>query len=37
MGQRFEVWNENVLTQRRIEEEREMLEQASPEMAQLVL
>ena len=37
MGQRFEIWNENVLNQRRIEEEREMQEQASAEMARLVL
>ena len=37
MGQRFEIWNENVLNQRRVEEEREMQEQASTEMAQLVL
>lgn len=37
MGARFEIWNENVLSQRRAEEERSMQEQASPEMAQLVL
>ena len=37
MGQRFEIWNENVLSQRRIEEEKAMQEQASSEMAQLVL
>ena len=37
MGQRFEIWNENVLNQRRIEEEREMQEQASTEMSRLVL
>jgi MraZ protein len=37
MGARFEIWNENVLNQRRAEEERSMQEQASPEMAQLVL
>ena len=37
MGARFEIWNENVLTQRRVEEERSMQEQASAEMAQLVL
>jgi len=37
MGQRFEIWNENVLNQRRVEEEREMQEQASAEMARLVL
>lgn len=37
MGARFEIWNENVLSQRRAEEERSMLEQASDEMARLVL
>ncbi len=37
MGARFEIWNENVLTQRRAEEERSMAEQASAEMAELVL
>lgn len=37
MGARFELWNENVLSQRRIEEERAMQDQASDEMAQLVL
>ncbi len=37
MGARFEVWNENVLSQRRAEEERSMLEQASDEMSRLVL
>lgn len=37
MGTRFEIWNENVLSQRRAEEERSMLEQASDEMARLVL
>jgi len=37
MGARFEIWNENVLSQRRAEEERSMQEQASTEMAQLVL
>ncbi len=37
MGQRFEIWNETVLGQRRAEEERAMEEQASAEMAQLVL
>ncbi|TVQ36093.1 MAG: transcriptional regulator MraZ [Wenzhouxiangella sp.] len=37
MGQRFEIWNENVLNQRRVEEEKEIQEQASNEMAQLVL
>lgn len=37
MGQRFEIWNEDILSQRRIEEEREIQEKASSEMAQLVL
>ncbi|MDT8409479.1 MAG: division/cell wall cluster transcriptional repressor MraZ [Wenzhouxiangellaceae bacterium] len=37
MGARFEIWNENVLNQRRAEEEQSMQEQASAEMAQLVL
>lgn len=37
MGARFEIWNENVLNQRRAEEERAMQEQASAEMAGLVL
>jgi len=37
MGARFEIWNDNVLNQRRAEEERSMAEQASAEMAELVL
>lgn len=37
MGARFEIWNETVLSQRRAEEERAMIEQASDEMARLVL
>ncbi|NCO19986.1 MAG: division/cell wall cluster transcriptional repressor MraZ [Gammaproteobacteria bacterium] len=37
MGARFEIWNENVLLQRRAEEERSMQEQPSAEMAELVL
>jgi MraZ protein len=37
MGQRFEIWNETVLNQRRIEEEQKMQTQPSSEMAQLVL
>lgn len=37
MGQRFEIWNEDVLNERRAEEEKEIQEQASAEMAQLVL
>src|SRR5699024_9029977 len=37
MGQRFEIWNEDILNERRAVEEREIQDQASPEMAQLVL
>lgn len=37
MGSRFEIWNENVLNQRRVEEERSLSEKASEEMAGLVL
>jgi len=37
MGSRFEVWNENTLNQRRMEEERSLDERASEEMARLVL
>jgi MraZ protein len=37
MGQRFEIWNENILSQRRVEEERQMQSQSSSEMSQLVL
>lgn len=37
MGQRFEIWNENILSQRRVEEERQMQSESSPEMSQLVL
>lgn len=37
MGQRFEIWNEEILHQRRAAEELEIQEQASAEMAQLVL
>jgi len=37
MGARFEIWNETVLNQKRAEEEKAMQEQASAEMAQLVL
>lgn len=37
MGARFEVWNEEVLDQKRIEEERAIQEQASDAMAELVL
>ena len=37
MGSRFELWNENVLHQKRAEEERSLSEKASDEMAGLVL
>ncbi|QKK02103.1 MAG: division/cell wall cluster transcriptional repressor MraZ [Pseudomonadota bacterium] len=37
MGQRFEIWDESVLNERRAVEQREIQEQASAEMAQLVL
>ncbi|MBT8069185.1 MAG: division/cell wall cluster transcriptional repressor MraZ, partial [Gammaproteobacteria bacterium] len=37
MGNRFEIWNENTLNAKRIEEESNMDEQASDEMASLVL
>ncbi len=37
MGQRFEIWNEDVLKELREAEAREIQDQASPEMAQLVL
>lgn len=37
MGQRFEIWNENILSQRRVEEERQMQAESSSEMSQLVL
>jgi len=37
MGQRFEIWNENILSQRRVEEERQMQVESSSEMSQLVL
>lgn len=37
MGKRFEIWNENVLNQKRAEEERSLSEQASESMARLVL
>jgi hypothetical protein len=35
MGSRFEIWNENTLNQKRVEENLE--EQASEEMGRLVL
>ncbi len=37
MGSRFEIWNENTLNQKRMEEERSLTESASEEMAGLVL
>jgi MraZ protein len=37
MGSRFEIWNENTLNQKRMEEERSISTGASEEMAGLVL
>ncbi len=37
MGSRFEIWDENTLNQKRMEEESSLNEPASEEMAQLVL
>ena len=37
MGSRFEIWNENTLNVKRAEEEANLDEQASAEMARLVL
>lgn len=37
MGNRFEIWNETVLNQKRIEEEKSLSEVASEEMSRLVL
>ena len=37
LGDRFEIWNENVLTNKRIEEESRADEPASEEMTSLVL
>ncbi len=37
MGSRFEIWNETVLNQKRIEEERSLDQAASEEMTHLVL
>ena len=37
MGSRFEIWNEDVLNQKRAEEERSLDEAASEEMTRLVL
>jgi MraZ protein len=36
MGNRFEIWNENILNETRAEEERNLDDQASEEMAGLV-
>jgi MraZ protein len=37
MGNRFEIWNESILNQKRAEEERSIDEAASEEMTRLVL
>ena len=37
MGSRFEIWNENTLNTKRVEEDSNLDEQASAEMARLVL
>ncbi len=37
MGNRFEIWNETILNQKRAEEERSLDEAASEEMSRLVL
>ena len=37
MGNRFEIWNETVLNQKRVEEEKGLSEAASEEMSRLVL
>jgi MraZ protein len=37
MGNRFEIWNETILNQKRAEEERALDEAASEEMTRLVL
>ena len=37
MGNRFEIWNEAILSQKRVEEERSLSEAASEEMSSLVL
>ena len=37
MGSRFEIWNETILNQKRIEEERSLDEAVSEEMTRLVL
>jgi len=37
MGDRFEIWNETILNQKRAEEERSLNETVSEEMSRLVL
>lgn len=37
MGSRFEIWNETVLNQKRVEEEKSLSEGVSEEMSRLVL
>jgi len=37
MGNRFEIWNETILNQKRVEEERSLDEAVSEEMSRLVL
>ena len=37
MGNRFEIWNESILNQKRADEERSLSESVSDEMARLVL
>lgn len=37
MGNRFEIWNETILNQKRVDEERGLEEAASEEMSRLVL
>ena len=37
LGKRFEIWNENILNQRRAEEERDMAKMASDSLSQLRL
>ncbi|MFC1688977.1 division/cell wall cluster transcriptional repressor MraZ [Pseudomonadota bacterium] len=37
MGTRFEIWNETILNQKRVEEERSLDEAASEEMTRLIL
>jgi len=37
MGNRFEIWNETILSQKRVEEERSLADSVSEEMTRLVL